>query len=485
MRPCGSRGLSGLGALLGAFVLLSACQTIDGEPISIVSTPDPGPTATQAAEEAIGAREHPRIVAAFGGIYSHAPAERLLGRIVGQVISASEAPEQSYRVTILNTPVVNAFALPGGYIYVTRGLLALASDEAEMAAVIAHEMAHVTARHATERARQARTAAVVSRVMTDVLRDPAAGRAALALSEVELARFSRQQEIDADAVGIRTIARAGFDPYAALRFITALGRFSQLSRLPGAGGPDLLASHPSTPERVEQARRAARQIAAPGFGRSEREAYLEAIDGITFGDDTTEGVVRGRRFIHPRLGFTFEGAEGFRLENTPDAVLGAREEGEALRFDAVAVPPATSLDTYLQSGWVQGLDPASVERRQVNGLEAAMARAEASGWHFRIAVVGLNGTVYRFIFASRSGGEGFDAVVETTVSSFRALTARDRAGLRPLQVEIVEARSGDTVATLAARMRSGSDDEAALFMVLNGFDAATTITPGMEIKLIR
>ena len=138
---------------------------------------------------------------------------------------SSDKPEQGYRITILNAPAVNAFALQGGYLYVTRGLLALANDSSEIAAVLGHEIGHITANHAIQRENKARNALIVSRVATDVL-DDSSGKLALASTQRTLASFSRQQELEADAIGIRTIGKAGYDPFAAARFLQAMSRFA-------------------------------------------------------------------------------------------------------------------------------------------------------------------------------------------------------------------------------------------------------------------
>src|SRR5918994_456090 len=149
---------------------------------------------------------------------------RLLGDITGKLVAATDRPDESYRITILDSPVVNAFALPSGRLYVTRGLLALASDTSEVAAVLAHEIAHVTLRHATARSEVAARSALVSRVAADVLKDPAMSAMLQDRSRYSIASFSRGQELEADQIGVRTLASAGFDPYGAARFLTGLER---------------------------------------------------------------------------------------------------------------------------------------------------------------------------------------------------------------------------------------------------------------------
>lgn len=479
-----------LAPALVAALLLAGCTTS-----SLEGTYGPTPTVAGAAapppvdpEQArIGAEQHPRIVASYGGVYHDDKLEQTLARIVGRIVAASDDPSQSYRITILNSPSVNAFALPGGYLYVTRGLLALANDSSEVAAVIAHEMGHVTANHAMQRQNKAQTAVLVSRVVSDVLQDGEAGKLALASSQRTLAAFSQQQELEADAIGVRTIGKAGYDPFAAARFLQLMGRYAAYK---SAGSvqdkrPDFLASHPATPQRVEFAIRAARQFGAPGIGEVDRDRYLAGINGIVYGDDPSQGFVRGRTFLHPSLGVAFTVPDGFVLDNTSDAVLATGPDGTALRFDGANLPSGSSLAAYLDSGWVNGLDTSSIKTFSINGLEAASARAEAKGWVFRIAVVraGDNAT-YRFIFANESDTPGLQRAAEATITSFRRLTAQEAASLQPLRIRIVTVGAGDTVASMSARMR-GVDRPEDLFRILNDIPANGPLpAAGQKVKIV-
>ena len=173
-------------------------------------------------------REHQRILGAYGGIYNEPRLQTLIERTVERLVAASERPDLHYKVTVLNSQSVNAFALPSGQLYVTRGLIALANDDSELASVLAHEMGHVLAHHAELREEHAREAELVSRVVSDVVTDPAAGALALAKSKLALASFSRAQEFEADAIGVAIAARAGYDPYGAVRFLTAMEHNSRL-----------------------------------------------------------------------------------------------------------------------------------------------------------------------------------------------------------------------------------------------------------------
>jgi predicted Zn-dependent protease len=468
-----------------AALLLAGCTALMGAggegPTSVVLNGG----GRMVPQDKAGPEEHSRIVAAYGGVYHDDQLEQALVPIVSRIVAASERPEQGYRITILNSPAINAFALPGGYLYVTRGLLALANDSSEVAAVLAHEMAHVTANHAVERQNRARNAVIVSRVVTDVL-DNDSGRLALASSQRSLASFSRQQELEADAMGVKTIGRAGYDPFAASRFLSAMGRYSAYRASLNASGtrPDFLASHPSTPERVEFAAKAARQFGAPGIGATERERYLDGVDGMVFGDDPSQGYVRDRTFIHPALGVGFTVPEGFVIDNTSDAVLATGTDGTALRFDGVALPPGTDLGGYLRSGWINGLDEESIRTFSINGLNAASAKASAKGWEFEIAVIQVGETsTYRFIFANEVSTAAFREAARGTVASFRTLDASQTAGLKPLRIRVVTARAGDSEASFVRRM-SGVDRPRELFRALNGFEPGAAIPAGTRVKIV-
>ncbi|MEM6711786.1 MAG: M48 family metalloprotease [Pseudomonadota bacterium] len=481
------RLISRLTFLLAASLALTGCLSANGNgpivPLQIAAS-EPGTAATLAAEEAIGAREHPRIVEAFGGVYEDQELETRLVAMLRQVIAASDEPGRVYRLTLLNSPIINAFALPGGYIYITRGLLGLANDEAEVAAVVAHEIGHVTERHAISREQEVRTAAVIDRVLADVLSDPSAAQVAILANGVSLAQFSQNQELEADEIGVRTIGRAGYDPFAAARFLETMERFNALQSLPlERSVPDFLSSHPSTPLRIDAALRVARQFGAPGIGETQRARYLNAIDGIQFGDATDQGVVRGQRFLHAALGIGFEVPDGFRIDNTSQAVLGAHEDGRALRFDGVELRRGQSLEAYLQSGWIAGLDAGSIERISVNGLSGAIANAAAGGWAFRVAVFQVDDRVYRFIFANNRRTTAFTRAASEVVASFRRLSPSERAGIEPLRINVVSVRSGDTVASLSRRMAIGGDRQA-LFRVINALAPGDRLQVGSQVKLI-
>ncbi len=330
--------------MLGASFLLAACgdfgrlQTAGPAPSAPAAKPKSTFVQSPAAE-----KEHERILSSYGGAYDDPKLEALITKTVDRLVAASDRPDQAYKVTILNSGAVNAFALPNGQLYVTRGLIALACDTSELSSVLSHEMAHVLAKHAAIREDQARqVAANATRAVAEVANDPDFTALALAKTKLTMATFSRQQEVEADKIGVGIAANAHFDPYGAARFLTAMERNAELKAGKTSADPrvqDFLSSHPATPERVANAQNAARQYTSSEASDRDRDSYLAAIDNIVYGEDPSEGFVRGRRFLHPKLGFTFTAPDNFTLDNTAQAVIGVREGGsQAMRFDVVRVP---------------------------------------------------------------------------------------------------------------------------------------------------
>jgi predicted Zn-dependent protease len=479
------------GAILLALALLlggcsSSMLSVYAPPGTLPSAPRPQ---AQPALSGPAQREHQRILAVYNGAYEDARLEALLNDMVARLVTASERPDLTYRVTVLNAASVNAFALPSGHLYVTRGLLALANDTSEIASVLAHEMSHVIARHAAMREDEARQVALVTRVFTDLGSDPETSALALAKSKIKLASFSRAQELEADGIGVGIAARAGFDPYGAVRFLTAMGRNAELRTGPGQRptdprAADFLSSHPATPERIRNAQGNARHLAGSDATERDRAAYLAALDGMVYGEDPSEGFVRGRRFLHPKLGFTFLAPDAFTLDNTAQAVLGVREGGgQALRLDVVQVPAEQTLAEYLVSGWIENIDARTVEETVINGLAAATATARGDQWTFRLYVVRFGSEVFRFIFATRRMSADIDRSFREAVATFRRVTVAESQAARPLRIQVVTVEPGDTVERMASRMAAG-DRALERFRVVNGLAANQRLQPGERVKII-
>jgi predicted Zn-dependent protease len=480
-----------VGIALAAF-LLAGCAASPPPAEPQAAAPPPAKQAEADTSPAL-LREHQRILAAYGGVYNDPRLQAMIEQTVERLVAASEKPDLHYKVTMLNSQSVNAFALPSGQLYVTRGLIALANDESEIASVLAHEMGHVIAHHAEIREQQVRQADLVSRVVTDVVTDQEAGALALAKSKLALASFSRSQELEADAIGVGIASRAGYDAYGAVRFLTLMERNSDLKPQPGGpinpGAADFLSSHPATPERITNALANARQYRAPATDTKQeraeaKSAYLADINGIVYGEDPSEGFVRGRRFLHPKLGFTFTAPEGFVLDNTAQAVLGVRHGGgQALRLDVVRVPAEQTLAEYLTSGWIENIDPATVENITINGFPGATASAKGDQWDFRLYAVRFGSDVYRFIYAAKHRTPETDRIFRESIGTFRRMSLAEIEQAKPLRLKVVTVAPGETIEKLASRMAI-ADHPAERFRVLNGIEPGDRLKPGSEVKIV-
>lgn len=480
------RRLRATSILLSTSLVLAACGNMSRFQTASTAVSSQKPNhaimQTPAAE-----REHERILASYGGAYKDPKLETVISNTVDKLVAASDRPDQAYAVTILNSGAVNAFALPTGQLYVTRGLIALASDTSELSSVLSHEMAHVLAQHASVREDQARQATIVTRVVTDMSNDPDLTALALAKTKLTMASFSRAQEFEADGIGVGIAARAHFDPYGAVRFLTSMERNAELKAGKTSIDPrarDFLSSHPATPERVQNAQKAARQYVSPEGGERDRGTYLAAIDNMVYGEDPSEGFVRGRRFLHPKLGFTFVAPENFTLDNTAQAVIGVREGGtQAMRFDVVRVPAEQTLGDYLNSGWIENVDKSSIEELTINGFPTASATARGDQWQFKVYALRFGSDVYRFIFAMKQKTIESERSVREAINSFRRLTLEEIQAARPLRIKIITVQPGDTVESLSHRM-AGVDRPAEHFRILNGLDAHTQVKVQSLVKIV-
>ena len=482
--------------LLGLAPLPSACTRVvnpaTGESELTAMSPD--------QELQVGREQHPQVLAEFGGPYPDPALQAYVQQIGQELAAASELPDLPFTFTLLNSEVVNAFALPGGYVYVTRGLLVLADDEAELAGVLAHEIGHVSARHSAQRYSRGVLAqggltlgTIVAGVLGGAAAAEAVGQAGGAGAKAWLAGYSRDQEFQADDLGVRYLARAGYDPGAMPSFLEKLARNDELARqLAGkddAAETSWFATHPRTPDRVQRA--AAQAAAGTGQdGRSGQDAYLSAIDGLIYGPDPSQGIVRGRSFLHPELRLAFRAPDGFRLQNLPTAVVGRDRSGRIMRFDGVTVPAGRSMRDYLVRDWAEGLALRNVLGFEANGLAGASASTAGQLSNGQSVDVGLaviradRSRVYRFLFISAAPmGRADAAAFEATVRSLRRLSEDEAAALRPLRIEVVTVEEAQTRDDLAARMAVDANP-LEQFEVLNGLSAGQPLVPGQRVKIV-
>lgn len=455
---------------------------------------------SQAEEMEVGRREHPKILKAHGGAYADSHLAAYVRRIGLSLTRVSEIPDLPYSFFVVNDDKINAFALPGGYIYITRGLIALADDESEMAAVLAHEIGHVTARHSAQRYSKAMAAnlglAVLGIVGSAAGVPSGAGSLASLGAQLYLQSYSREQELEADVLGIRYLTRGGYDARAMTRFFHKLEAHKRLeANLAGdpkaANRNHVLATHPRTAERIRQAETLARvtPAARPRVGRDD---YLARIDGLIFGDDPAQGVRRGREFTHPGLGIRFRVPPGFTLFNQPTVVVARGPDNAAIVFDMVQGEKASrvgSLADYLVKDWGGRLDLAGVERLTINGLEAATGQAPLSTRKgpadVRLVVIRAQpDRLYRFIFQTPVALTARLATeLQRTTYSFRRLSSDETARVKPLRLRIVTVKEGDTARSLAANMPFETG-RLEWFEVLNGLARDQPLMPGSRVKIV-
>lgn len=444
-------------------------------------------------EQALGAQEHPKVMAEFGGPYRNAEVQSYVQALGRRLAANTEIPGITYTFTVLDSEVVNAFALPGGYVYVTRGLLALANSEAQLAGVLGHEIGHVTARHTAERYSQG-TLAQVGAVLAGVLGGQQVGQMAAQGAQLAVAGWGRGQELEADGLGVRYMALAGFDPLEMPAFLDTMGRHAQLEALlagkPGAAdGFSYLQTHPPTAERVERASAAART--RPGDQWTvNRDAFLRLLDGVTYGDSPENGFVRGRVFAHPKLGFRFEVPPGFRLLNGQAQVTALSPDRRAMIvFDGAPSKGVADPAQFIGAVWAPQAPLQGMQRLEVDGRPAATAvtqtQTQGGPVDVRLLAVGWDrDTFYRFLFVSaRDLTSRFDADFRTTAGSLRALSGSERSSLRPYRIRVVAVRPAETVADFVRRMPFADYPEER-FRVLNDIPPGTALQPGRLVKIV-
>ena len=440
----------------------------------------------------VGREQHPQILAKFGGDYDDASIAAYFDRIGQALARQSDLPNLAFTFTLLDSDVVNAFALPGGYVYVSRGLLALATNEAELAGVLAHEIGHVTARHSAQRYSHSVVAGLGSAILGAVVGGEL-GQLAQYGASAYLQSYSRSQEFEADQLGVRYLARAGYDTTAMASFLAKLQAQSELEAR-ASGQPDpaarynIMSTHPRTADRVQAAAASANAtpVANPRRGASD---YLNTIDGLAYQGSRAQGFVRGTRFIHPAIGFQFEVPEDFKLSNDPRRVVARASNGAVIIFDAASKPYAGSMTSYLRDEWATELDMTDLEALDINGFAAATARAVISNRKGTVDVRPLairfsDSQIFRFAFLTPQNHTAeLSEHLRRTSFSFRRLSSREQQTLQPLAIKITTVGRGDNIAKFARRMAL-QDLQEDWFRVINGLKPGAQLQPGSLVKIV-
>lgn len=455
-----------------------------------------GPANTQVrpAERAQAAREHPALLAQFGGPFK-GPQEQYVQEVGARMASAAGLRDQC-TFSVVNTDVVNAFAVPGCYVYVTRGLLALVNSEDELAFVLGHEIGHITGKHAQKRQQSSVLTGLGAAILSQVAKNSDLGQIFGQGAQLYTLKYSRDQEYQADDLGGDYLARAGYSQSAAADMLNNMQRYdalqARIQQTDADAIPQWASSHPASAERT---RRAGNRVRTPagyntGTGRRETDRYLTAVDGLVFGDDAEQGFVRGASFVHPGLRIGFEAPYGFGLTNGTDAVLVVGRNGAKAQFTGGRMAGPT-LEDHAQAALRSVIGAAqaqyaSPQRTTINGLEAVIQQARvrtSSGGVADVSVAAYRidrDTAYQFVTIAPSGqGQQFDPLIR----SFHRLSDREAANLQPRRIQVVSARGGETVRTMAAQMAVDSAP-AEWFAVLNNLPADATLRPGQRVKIV-
>lgn len=450
------------------------------------------------AEAQQGAEFHPQLLAEFGGAMSGSQATYVaqVGKNIAVQSGLGNARE-SFTVSLLNSSVNNAFAVPGGYVYTTRQLVGLMNNEAELAAVLGHEVAHVAARHSQRRqqaAQQNTLLGAAGAILSGVLLGNSAigdtlSRGFLQGSQLLTLKFSRSQELQADDLGIQYLTKTGYDPRAMSTVLSSLAAQNALeARLTGQGEtrpPAWASTHPDPASRVQTALSKAQGL--PGSVVN-RDTFLTSIDGLIYGDDPSQGMVEGRNFIHPDLRLSFTAPQGFYMINGTRAVTINGQSGKA---QLTLAPYSGDLSAYVRQqfttlgGDQQQLAPQTLERTTINGIPAAYGMARVNSGNSQVDVV-----VYAYEFARDRAYHfatitpaGQSNVFNSMFQSMRRISASEAAAVVPRRVDVVTVQRGESVASLARRMAFDNAQEDR-FRVLNGLGSGDQVQAGQKVKLV-
>jgi len=464
-------------SLLVLLVLAGAC------------TPENNPPQTSVAAQA-GAPAMPReIEKEVGPAYASPGLQALVNR-VGQKLVVGSGLSGSYRFYVLDQPVANAHAMSSGYVFVTRGLLALMDDEAELAAAMGHELGHIVQKHAAQR-EQARRGVLDSAVDAALKSGSmTVGRSVAREGLMRLRRYSRDQELEADQVGLGYITRAGYRGDAMISLIEKLRRQARLedelmgeaSATAEAGDRSALSTHPAPDDRLVALRTLA---ASQAPGDSNRSGYLKAIDGMSVDDAPEEGFVRGSTFLHPTMQLAFDLPRDFKLFNDHDGVIGIGRDRSMMYFSCKSGRVPGRLDDWMRNQLKP--TPTDIQETQIGGVEAAIGarpRGPDTGLgQIRYVIIRHNeGICYFNLLAD---GPDKDRRIETLVNatrSFRNLSMAEAATVRPYRLQVVPT-AGTSAAALAARLPYG-DFRMDRLLTLNGVDDGAALMRRPEAKTV-
>ena len=452
--------------------------------------------AISARDKSEGAKAHPQLVAEYGGAITGPQAAYVAS--IGKKIAVQSGLSNStndFTVTLLDSSINNAFAIPGGYIYTTRQLVGLMNNEAELAGVLGHETAHVALRHSAQRQSNSTKNQVIG-VLGAILSGVFLGNSQVGQlfqkgflqgSQLLTLKFSRKQETEADAYGVQYLRKAGYDPRAMSTVLQNLANQNALdAKLMGTSEqvPAWASTHPDPASRV----RTAAGLAGATPGATNRDTFLSRISGLTYGDSPTQGYAEGRSFRHPIEKIAFDAPAGFYLVNGTQAVAIGGTSGKG-QFATAAFDG--NLDSYVAAQFAklgQGnqtqLNASGIQHTTVNGIPAAYSTARVNSGNGQVDVTVFayqwsSNQAYHFLTITQAGQNPFDSMF----GSVRRLSNAEAAALKPRKLQVLTVKAGDTLQSLAGRM-AYSDAPLERFLVLNGLTGNSRLSAGQKVKLV-
>jgi predicted Zn-dependent protease len=478
------RGRGWLAGVLSACMLAGACAT------NPVTGRREFTLMSEAQEIALG-RESDAQIKAEMGVYDDPELQQYVSRIGLELAKLSERPDLPWQFVVVDQPAINAFALPGGFIYLTRGILPFLQDEAELAGVLGHEIGHVTARHSVRQYSRSLGGTLLLGGLGVFV--PAArpfGQISQQALGLLFLRYGREDEVQADELGARYEATAGWDPAGVPGMLSTLGRLDEAAG-DRKGVPNWLSTHPEPLQRVAEVQPIVEKLKA---GRSTlatgRDELLRRVDGIIFGDNPDQGVTRGTSFLHPRLRFRVEFPDKWAVANSPQQVVAQAPNADAIMLlQIVAMPQGRDLrEIALNSMQRAGFRALQGERATINGLDAYLGA-------YAGVVEGLGEVASRaghirhgdsvYLLAGLVPPDALrqaDATFLAAIRSFRALTAAEADAIRPSRVDLYVVRSGDTWASIAEQ--SGGALKPATLAIMNQAAPTSEPKPGTRIKIV-
>lgn len=496
--------LNRMTSALALTLMLTACGTAVVNPVTgeaEMSAMD------ESAEIATGQKQHQEILKEYG-VYANPKVQDYVNGVGQKLAAQSHRPHLTWTFTVLDSQEINAFALPGGYVYITRGIMAYLDSEAELAGVLGHEIGHVCARHGAQRATRQQTAGLgvlAATVLGAVLEAKGISRATELASQVSqtaaagyIASYSREQESQADELGAAYLARNQYNPQNMVDVIKVLKnqeRFAadtaKAEGKPVPSGANWLASHPSNDKRLADIE----QIAAGYGGRyadDEHVRYLKTLEGVTFGDSREQGVTRGRQFYHEGLGIALTAPNGWRIQNAPEAITLVNDAGDAGLIVRLVPDKAGSTPEEVIRNVVKPSE-GRTEKRNLNGLTAlhfvgAVRNSQGQSKNVTLTIAtGPGGHQYLMQYAAKDAAtlQRNAAPMQEAEGSFRALTAADRAAARPWALKSVAFPRGG-FAELARSTSLLSQQEARLKLI-NGAYGEGSVDPkqGQLVKTVQ